>query len=111
MTYMVQSVFKLAGATYESGEGYPGWQPNLESEILKIATGSYKKLFGNKPDVRAIHAGLECGLIGKKYPGMDMISFGPTVKGAHSPDEKLNIKTTQHFWNFTLDILKNVPSK
>lgn len=109
VAYMVQSVFKLAGASYETGEGYPGWQPNLNSEILKIATDSYIKLFGQKPDVRAIHAGLECGLIGKKYPGMDMISFGPTVKGAHSPDERLNIKTTQQFWEFTLEILKNIP--
>jgi len=107
---MVQATFKLACASYESSEGYPGWQPNLDSEILRIATNSYLRLFNQKPDVRAIHAGLECGLIGKKYPGMDMISFGPTVKGAHSPDERLNIKTTQHFWDFTLDILKNIPN-
>jgi dipeptidase D len=111
VAYMVQSVFKLAGATVESGDGYPGWQPDLNSEILGIASNSYVKLFGQKPVVRAIHAGLECGLIGKKYPGMDMISFGPTVNGAHSPDERLNIKTTQYFWDFTLDILKNIPSK
>jgi dipeptidase D len=110
VAYMVQSVFKLAGASVESGDGYPGWQPNLNSEILGIASSSFLKLFGQKPNVRAIHAGLECGLIGKKYPGMDMISYGPTVLGAHSPDERLNIKTTQHFWELTLDILKNIPS-
>jgi dipeptidase D len=108
---MVRSVFLLAGATVETGEGYPSWQPDLNSEILGIASDSYLKLFGQKPNVRAIHAGLECGLIGKKYPGMDMISFGPTVNGAHSPDERLNIKTTQYFWDFMLDILKKIPAR
>ena len=111
ISYMVQSLFKLTNATIESGDGYPGWQPNIDSEILKITRNSYIKLFGEQPEVRAIHAGLECGLIGKKYPGMDMVSFGPTVKGAHSPDERLNIKTTQHFWDLTLDILKNIPTE
>jgi dipeptidase D len=96
------------GADVTHGDGYPGWVPNPQSKILKIAEQSYEKLFGKKPIVRAIHAGLECGLIGEKYKGMDMISFGPTLRGVHSPDEKLEIKTVEMCWRHTLDILKNV---
>ncbi|HLO90111.1 MAG TPA: aminoacyl-histidine dipeptidase [Lentimicrobium sp.] len=106
---MVASVFNLAGAESVHGEGYPGWTPNPNSEILEIAKAEYQKLFGNAPKVLAIHAGLECGLIGEKYPKMDMISYGPTIKGAHSPDERLNIETVKKFWDLTLEILKNVP--
>jgi dipeptidase D len=86
--YRVESCFLLAGADVEHGDGYPGWAPNPESKILKIAVDAYKKLFNKEPIVRAIHAGLECGLIGEKYPGMDMISYGPTLRGVHSPDER-----------------------
>ncbi len=108
---MVASVFTLAGGKAVHGEGYPGWTPNPDSEILEIAKARYEALFGNSPKVLAIHAGLECGLIGEKYPGMDMISYGPTIKGAHSPDERLNIETVQKFWDLTLEILKNIPAK
>jgi len=104
----VASVFKLAGAKVEHGDGYPGWKPNTNSEILKISESSYTKLFNEKPAVRAIHAGLECGLFLEKYPDMDMISFGPTIKGAHSPDERMNIPTVQKFWDLLVDVLENI---
>ncbi len=106
---MVASVFYLSGAAVEHSDGYPGWSPDPKSEILKISEIEYEKLFNQKPKVLAVHAGLECGLIGKKYPGMDMISYGPTIKGAHSPDERLKIDTVKMFWDFTLNILKNIP--
>ncbi len=106
--YRVESCFLLAGADVEHGDGYPGWTPNPDSQILKIAVDAYKKLFNKEPIVRAIHAGLECGLIGEKYPGMDMISYGPTLRGVHSPDERLEIKTVDLYWKHTLEILKNI---
>ena len=106
---MVESVFNLAGADVEHTDGYPGWTPNPKSKICDIAVKLYKKRFGKDPKVRAIHAGLECGLIGDKIKGMDMISFGPTLRGVHSPDERLEIKTAQMFWDFLCDILKNAP--
>lgn len=105
---MVAAVFNLAGAEVEHSDGYPGWTPNPESKILDLAVASYKSLFGSEPIVRAIHAGLECGLIGDKYPGMDMISYGPTIRGAHSPDERLEIATVEKFWALTVDILVRV---
>ncbi len=108
---MFASVFTLAGAKIKHGDGYPGWTPNMDSEILKIMESSFVKLFDEKPKVLAIHAGLECGLIGEKYPDMDMISYGPTIKGAHSPDERLKIDTVGRFWDLTLDVLKNIPKK
>ena len=104
----VGSVFTLGGAKALFAEGYPGWKPNLESRILKLAKSTYKNLYGKDPDVKAIHAGLECGIIGEKYPGMDMVSFGPTLEGVHSPDEKIYIDTVERFWNFLLSILKNL---
>ncbi len=109
VTDMVASVFKLAGASVEHSSGYPGWKPNPDSEILRITVDSYRRLFHQEPQVLAIHAGLECGLVGAIYPGMDMVSFGPTIKGAHSPDERLNIPSAIKFWELTLDVLKNVP--
>ena len=108
---MVASVFELIGAKVTQGDGYPGWTPNPNSAILEIAKKSYIKLFKKEPKVLAIHAGLECGLIGEKYPEMDMISYGPTIKGAHSPDERMKIDTVQMFWDLTLDILRNIPKK
>ena len=108
---MVASLFHLAGAQVEQTGGYPGWNPNPDSEILRLTVASYKKLFGKEPEVLAIHAGLECGLIGAIYPGMDMVSFGPTIKGAHSPDERLNIATTVKFWDLLVEVLKNTPAK
>ena len=107
----VESCLRLVGAEVEHTDGYPGWAPNTDSEILNVVVDSYERLFGKKPIVRAIHAGLECGLIGKKYPKMDMISYGPTLRGVHSPDEKMDIKTLQMFWEHTLDILKNIPTE
>ena len=109
ITNMVKSVFKLAGARTLTSDGYPGWTPNPDSEIMNITVDSYKKLFKTEPEVLAIHAGLECGLIGDKYPEMDMISFGPTIKRAHSPEEKIEIETVIKFWDLTLDILKSIP--
>jgi len=106
---MVQSVFELAGANVTHGDGYPGWQPNTNSEILNITRNSYERLFNEKPIVRAIHAGLECGLFLEKYPNLDMISIGPTIRGAHSPDEKIEIDTVKKFWEHLLDILLNIP--
>ncbi|MBU3927271.1 MAG: M20/M25/M40 family metallo-hydrolase, partial [Bacteroidetes bacterium] len=108
-TNMVSSVFKLAGARIKTSEGYPGWKPNPNSPIVDLSAKSYKKLFNIEPQVLAIHAGLECGLIGNKYPEMDMISFGPTIKGAHSPDERLDIESTAKFWDLLIEILKNIP--
>jgi len=106
---MVASVFLLANARIQHGEGYPGWQPNLKSEILKTVKNSYLTLYKREPKVMAIHAGLECGLIGEKYPEMDMISFGPTLRGVHSPDEKLNIESVRKFWDLIVEVLKNIP--
>jgi len=105
----VESVFRLAGAKVEHSDGYPGWRPNTNSEIMKITEKSYEKLFGNKPVVRAIHAGLECGLFLEKYPYLDMISFGPTIKGAHTPEERIDIETTKKFWDLLIDVLINIP--
>lgn len=108
IVHTVASIFKLGGAEVETTEGYPGWKPNMDSQILKIAKDTYKSLYGKKPDVKAIHAGLECGIIGEKYPGIDMVSFGPTLEGVHSPDEKIYIDSVEKFWNFLLAILNNV---
>jgi dipeptidase D len=105
---MVRSVFELAGAETSHSDSYPGWTPNPGSGLLKIAVGSYKKLFDTEPVVRSIHAGLECGLFLEKYPDLDMISIGPTIKGAHSPDERLNIETVGKFWNHLKEILENI---
>lgn len=105
---MVASVFRMAGADVEQSKGYPGWKPDPASELLRLTVDSYKKLFGKGPEVLAIHAGLECGLIGAIYPGMDMVSFGPTIKGAHSPDERLHIPSVEKFWDLTLEILKKL---
>jgi len=111
VTNKVVSVFNLAGARSETSDGYPGWTPNPDSEIMELTKSTYKKLFNVEPKVLAIHAGLECGLIGDKYPGMDMISFGPTLRGVHSPDEKLEIASVEKFWKLILEVLKKIPVK
>lgn len=108
---MVRTVFEMGGAVVTFGDGYPGWKPNTHSEILEIATASYKRLFGVDAQVKAIHAGLECGLFLDKYPGLDMISFGPTLQGVHSPDERMLIPTVEKFWLHLTDILKHIPEK
>jgi dipeptidase D len=106
---MVAANFASVGASIKHTDGYPGWTPNPNSEILEVAKESYVSLFKKEPKVLAIHAGLECGLIGEKYPEMDMISFGPTIKGAHSPDERILIDTASMFWDYLIDILKRTP--
>lgn len=106
---MVESCMRLAGAEVTHSDGYPGWKPDLKSEILRITKDSYSRLFDKEPSVRAIHAGLECGLIYKKINQIDMISFGPTIKGAHTPDEMIEIRTAQMFWDLLVDVLKNIP--
>ncbi len=106
IAHTVESVFTLAGAKSTHGDGYPGWRPNLNSEILKTAISTYEELYGVTPAIKAIHAGLECGLFLTKYPGLDMISFGPTMRGVHSPDEKLHIPAVEKFWNHLVAILK-----
>jgi dipeptidase D len=105
---MVASVFRMTGAQIDHSDGYPGWAPNPHSKVLELCVQSYESLFGQKPVVRAIHAGLECGLIGDKYPGLDMISYGPTMRGVHSPTERLEISTVEKFWVLTLDLLKKI---
>ncbi len=111
MSNTIKAVFELAGATVTVGEGYPGWKMNPNSEILKLAVSTYKQLFGKEPRVLGIHAGLECGLFSEKYPGLDMVSFGPTLRGVHSPDERLLIPTVQMVWDHLLEILKQIPVK
>jgi dipeptidase D len=104
----VSSVLELGGASVENTHGYPGWKPDLDSPVLKIAKSAYQALFGKEPIVKAIHAGLECGVIGECIPGMDMISFGPTLEAVHSPDERIHIDTVEKFWIFLLRVLQNV---
>ena len=111
MANTVRAVFQLAGANVTFGEGYPGWKPNPHSAILEVAVESYKRLFDVDAKVKAIHAGLECGLFLDKYPTLDMISFGPTLTGVHSPDERMLIPTVEKFWKHLLDILAHVPAK
>ncbi len=105
------SVFELAGYEVNLAGDYPGWAPNMDSPILKVLDGLYEKMNGEKAQVAACHAGLECGILGQNYPDMDMISFGPTIKGAHSPDERASISSAQKYWEFVLEILKNIPKK
>ena len=107
----VRAAFELGGAKVETNGGYPGWKPNVKSEILKVACDTYKDMFGKEPKIRAIHAGLECGLFLEKAPGLDMISFGPTMRGVHSPDERLNIPSTERWWRHLLALLENAPAK
>ena len=107
----VTAVFALAGAEIKETQGYPGWKPNANSAILKVSEKIYQDLFGNKPEVKAIHAGLECGLFLEKYPHLDMISIGPTILGAHSPEERIEIATVEKWWKFTVELLKNIPGK
>lgn len=107
----LKAVFNLAGFDVSFSGSYPGWAPNMDSPILKVMDNLYEKLNGKKAHVAACHAGLECGILGQNYPGMDMISFGPTIKGAHSPDERASISSTQKYWDFVKEILKEIPKK
>jgi dipeptidase D len=106
---MVESCLKLAGADVVHSDGYPGWKPDLTSEILRLTRESYRRLFGKEPVIRAIHAGLECGLVYEKIKDIDMISFGPTIKGAHTPEEMIEIKTTKMFWDLLVNVVSNMP--
>lgn len=103
--HSMSSVLHLAGAAVENSAGYPGWQPNMNSPALQLARHTYQKVFGQDPHIKAIHAGLECGIIGEKYAGVDMISFGPTIENAHSPDEAVNIQSVEKFWQFLREML------
>jgi dipeptidase D len=104
----VKALGELGGFEVEQGGGYPAWEPNPQSELLKKATGVFEKKYGHAPEVKAIHAGLECGIIGEKFPGMDMISFGPTIQGAHSPDERVHIKAVANCWDYLLALLNEI---
>jgi len=108
---MVKSVFDLAGADTKLSGAYPGWKPNPSSAILKTMISVYENMYGKTPEIKAIHAGLECGILGGVYPNWDMISFGPTIRFPHSPDEKVNIPTVQKFWDYLVETLKNIPVK
>lgn len=111
LAQMISSVFELADARVDLSGAYPGWKPNMESPILTTMQDVYQKLYGKIPEIKAIHAGLECGLLAGAYPHWDMISFGPTMRFPHSPDEKLNIPTVEKFWNYLVETLKNIPVK
>ena len=111
MPETVSSIFELGGALIEANDGYPGWKPNMDSPILSLAKSAYRSLYGKDPEVKAIHAGLECGVLGERIPGMDMLSFGPTLEGVHSPDEKIYIDTVEKFWNFLLEILRKAADR
>ena len=104
----VENIFVENGAIVTHSDGYPGWNPNTNSEIVRLTAATYEQLFGEKARVRAIHAGLECGLFAEKYPHLDMISFGPTMRGVHSPDERLSITATQRFWQLLIEVLKQI---
>ncbi|MBE9488880.1 MAG: aminoacyl-histidine dipeptidase [Bacteroidetes bacterium] len=107
----LRSAFELTGCDVEFSGSYPGWAPNMDSDILKVMSKLYEVMNGEKAHVAACHAGLECGILGTNYPDMDMISFGPTIKGAHSPDERASISSAQKYWKFVLEILKQIPNK
>ena len=107
----VGSVFENIGAEVDHTGSYPGWAPNPNSEILKIMVSLYEDMFAEKPRVQACHAGLECGILNERYPGLDMISFGPTIKNPHSPDEKVHIGSVEKFWTLLLEVLKRSPSR
>ncbi len=107
----LKSAYELGGLEVELSGSYPGWKPNPDAQILSVMTGLYEKLYNEKPKVVACHAGLECGIIKSHYPNMEMISFGPTIQGAHSPDERVNIESVQKFWDYLKETLKNIPEK
>jgi dipeptidase D len=111
LAYQIKSIFELGEFDVEFSGSYPGWKPNPNSEIVKLLENIYKDKFKEEPKILACHAGLECGILGTNYPDMDMVSFGPNIRGAHSPDEKASISSTKKFWNYLLDVLQNIPKK
>ena len=108
---IVNAVFTLAKAEVVHSAGYPGWKPNPDSKVLAVAKKAYENLYGKEPEIMAIHAGLECGLFLEKYPHLDMISCGPTIRNAHSPEEQIEIPSVAKWWPFLLEVLKNIPAK
>ena len=111
LAHAIRSTFELADASVDFGGSYPGWTPNPDALIVKLMSDLYKERYNENADVNACHAGLECGIIGKNYPGMEMISFGPNIVGAHSPDEKVQVSSVQKYWGFLLETLKRIPAK
>jgi dipeptidase D len=111
LTKAIKSTFELLGSEVKTGGSYPGWTPKPEAAIVKLMSDLYRNRFEAEPNVNACHAGLECGILGQNYPEMDMISFGPNIRGAHSPDEKVQISSVQKFWGFLLETLQNTPAK
>jgi dipeptidase D len=101
-------LFELAGAEARKGVSFSGWTPNPESSVLKTAQTTYRKLFDKTPTINVIHAGLECGLLGQAYPHWDMVSFGPTIRGAHSPDERVNVESVDAFWRYLCAVLEDL---
>ena len=108
IAHQVEALFELAGATVTHGDGYPGWKPNMKSTIMQLASEAYEELYGIKPAVKAIHAGLECGLFKEKMPDLDMVSFGPTLQGVHSPSERMHIPAVERFWGQLTRTLEKV---
>ena len=104
----MKSLGELAGFSVNQGNSYPAWQPNPDSGLLGLAKTLYREMTGKKVEVKAVHAGLECGIIGEKFSGMDMISFGPTIQGAHSPNERVHITSVANIWNYLLELLKRI---
>ena len=111
MATSIKSAFELLGAEVTFSGDYPGWTPKPGADIVKIMSALYEELFDGKADVNACHAGLECGILGTNYPDMEMISFGPNIRGAHSPDEKVQISSVQKYWTFLLETLKRIPER
>jgi dipeptidase D len=106
----IRAAFESVGVEVVQGGEYPGWEPNADSAILKVMAGLYRDKFPAEPNIKACHAGLECGILGEHFPGMDMISFGPNIRGAHSPDECVQISSVQKFWDYLLEVLKQIPA-
>jgi dipeptidase D len=111
MCYTIQAAFELAGGEVKTGDGYPAWKMRADSKLTEIVVSTYKQLFGKDPIVRGIHAGLECGLFSERYPNIDMVSFGPTLRFVHTPDERLHIPTVQMVWDHLKAILIQIPKK
>ena len=111
LAFSIQSAFELSGAEIVYGGSYPGWAPMPDAAIVKILGDLYKEMYDDEAQVMACHAGLECGIIGTNYPDMEMISFGPNIRGAHSPDEKVQISSVQKYWKFLMETLKRIPAK
>jgi dipeptidase D len=105
----IRAAFENMGASVVQSGDYPGWQPNPNSAILNLMSDLYREMYKEEPKVKACHAGLECGILGKHLPGVDMISFGPNIRAAHSPDEKVQISSVQKFWGYLLETIQRTP--